>query len=457
MDCIREVAFSDKAELVPVFVRRQRPDEPSRPFVYGIQLAGWSTQKTHGMTIVNATARAAGMKPFRRRIYKNPGASEILGLIVLLGAMAGACGGRTPSGTVHGISDPPGVEAAYVHAAAAEIHRENGDLKSAIASLEAARKADGDDGYLAVRLAQLHIEQGNTGPAASLVESAVRIDSENALVWRLAAECFEAMGDAERARAAAEEAIRLAPGDPAAPLWLAEMMRREGQPEDALVLLETLLETAPGTPSVHLALGQILAELGRDRDAVSHLEQVVEVNPRHIEARGQLAICYTRLGNPAAAAEQLSRVLEQTPENRDVRLETVFLYLDSGRPDLAERHIDTYLATGDESPAEGLRAARLYGRAERFYKARKLLVSESNADEPSAEKTLTLAAVEIALGRLEAAELLLDTDLKEPNEDQRRCDGLLREVIQAWPAPIPGCAFSVERPTLVRFGEVKAP
>ncbi len=343
---------------------------------------------------------------------------------------------------------PPGelgTEAAYTYYATAELLYENGDLEGALEALERALAADRSDPYLAARLAVLLIEAGDYSEARRRIDAVLKRTPKHAATWLALAKLHHAKGEEDKAEVAARRAIRGNPREVEAALWLADIKQKRGQNRYAAELLTQARENNPYSAAVLLALGRVSLDLGQYAEARRHLAAYLMLWPERSDVIAELARAHEAAGEKKEAADLMALALEKAPTNEALRLELIALSLDLGLPLRAERHIRSLPAL-DEADREGvLIRARLFAMVSLDYEARNLILSQLERQPQDPELRLALAAVEIHLGRLEAADLLLRDDAIPWSREERGCRADLRRAIEKWPSRVPTCGLGVHR------------
>jgi Tfp pilus assembly protein PilF len=332
-----------------------------------------------------------------------------------------------------------GDEAAYAHYTAAELLYDSGDLSGARDELAAALVADDTAVYLMVRLASVLIETGEFRRAEKLIEKALKAEPANGAVWLALARYHMANGAEEKAEAAARQAIRVAPGEVDARLWLAEIKRRSGDVESAVELLTQAIEAAPNSASAHLALGRALVSLGRYAEACRYLGIAVRLQPGRTTAIRELARAARDAGDELGAADLMEFALERDPTDVKLRLELIEQLFALGEPARAERHVLSLPALEGDDPEQALERASLFERAALYYEAREIVQHQFVVHPRNRALRLALAGIEIRLGRLEAAALLLDDPEITWSPVELHCRKDMMAAIQRWPEPSPLC------------------
>jgi len=327
----------------------------------------------------------------------------------------------------------------YENYTLAEILYENGDLHGAIRAIEAARSYDPNDTYLAARLSVMLVEAGEQHRARRLILRVLSRDPMNELAWLALAMWHRQEGEHDKATAAAKRAIRVEPDRVDASLWLADYKRSMGQHAYAAEVLSQTVERQPENAEVQLALGRVRLDLGQPAAARRHFSKFLALNSYRFDVVVDLARAHEKSGDRAGAADFYERALAGDPTNAELRIRLIRILLDLNDMARAERHIHS-LPPADTGDVPGvLERARFLARAGDLYGARELLASQLTRNPHDGEVILTLAAVEIRLGRLEAAELLLGEPGIAWSDAERHCRDSLEATLARWPDAEPGC------------------
>lgn len=332
-----------------------------------------------------------------------------------------------------------GSVSAYEKYTLAEVLYENGDLNAAIHAVDSALSYDPDDTYLAARLAVMLVEADELHRARRLILRVLSRDPMNELAWLALAMWHRKGGEHDKATAAAKRAIRVDPSSVDASLWLAGYKRSMGQNAYAAEVLSQAAERQPDNAEVQLALGRVRLDLGQPSAARRHFAKFLSLKSYRFDVVVDLARAHEKSGDRAGAADLYEQALAGDPTNDELRIRLIRILLDLNEMARAERHIHS-LPPADPGDIPGvLDRARFLARAGDLYGARALLVNQLAEDPRNSEVILFLAAVEIRLGRLEAAELLLGEPGIPWSETERRCRISLQATLTRWPEAEPGC------------------
>ncbi len=396
---------------------------------------------------------------------------------------------------------------AAAHEGLAQLARERGDARAALAHLRDGVRADPENLWLRCAeaselaalgereraeavynaalacnaayspaltgLARLAQRRGDHEAAASLFRRALAAEPHN--LWlesNLASELL-ALGRDEEASAAFESALAKNPAyAPALHGW-GQIAARRGQPAEALARLSAASELAPDDLWFLCAFAAELAKQGQAEAASQAYERAFERNPRFALALNGLGGLAQARGDPAAAHCWFARACEAEPNNPWFRCSAAHALAALGRTDEAQRTYEAALEIDPYSVAahEGLgRIAARAGDPERalrhFESARAL-----NPDSPWIRAAI--GEQQIALGRVDEAqqtfEALLARDpsfpathnglgrIAQSRADHERALAHFLRFAELEPQnPWPLCAAAAQYRELCRFREAVA-
>ncbi|MFO8073019.1 MAG: tetratricopeptide repeat protein [Polyangia bacterium] len=324
---------------------------------------------------------------------------------------------------------------AYEHKLRADLLRLDGELEEAALHYRRALSADPDDFHLRVDLALTLIELERYEQAREEIAAAIESEPAAEYAWIALAELRLARGDVEEAERAALRAMRVEPGSREAELWLARLHLERGERRAAAELYRRAAAADPSCGAAHRGLGRIALQEGDWAAAVRHLRIAVSLEPARGESAAELAEAALKSSDPVAACEVVEAVLAEGYEPgasfEELREELVELLIEDGRWDRALRHLRTLPEPppGDLAAAER-RACRLE-RAGRDWPARERVVEAAGAAPAEARARLRLVEIELRLGRLETARLLLER-FDWPAAYRYRA-GELERALDRWP------------------------
>lgn len=329
---------------------------------------------------------------------------------------------------------------AYEQYVQAELLTENGDHQEATRRLAEALADDPVDIYLRTRLALSLIRLHQMDKAKKQIDRALREDPANEYAWLVLAEYYWTLDLKEKAEEAARKAIQVEPDSVYAALWLAGKYRTYGDSRQALELLRRAAQIDPENADVMLALGEMSLNLGDPFDAERYFKHFVELRPYQVEAIAQLALTYLKTGNRQDSIDLLVIAVEKSPSNVALRLKLVELLIESGLMQRAFQEIRSLPPSQPGDIRDVLGRACLLAKADRIYEARNWVNAYLGAFPQETAGRLVLAELEIALGRREQAEILLQSHVEgsmTPSEIQYQ--KRLMEELRSDRVPSPSC------------------
>ncbi|MCP4603159.1 MAG: tetratricopeptide repeat protein [Proteobacteria bacterium] len=329
----------------------------------------------------------------------------------------------------------------YEHQIRGDILAERGDFAGALNEFKLALGADPSDFYLRIRLASGLIKLGELSKAHRHIKKVLKWDSTNEYAWLALAEYHLAKNDTDEAYSAARRAMRVEPRSAKAALWLAgvyidaEDSRRAGE------ILRRVIEASPSNAEARLKLGEVSLSLGDYLEARRQLAVFAEIRPHRADAIAKLASAYLKTGDPGSGADLLAIAVSKDQSNTKLRIQLIRLLIDLKQKNRAQRHLISLPPLKPDDTDGGLERACLFALADRPYHARELLLSHVGSRPKDTNARLVLAELEIILGRLENAELLLEEQETEWTDEQLNQRKQLQKRLSVWPDGSPPCTF----------------
>jgi len=328
----------------------------------------------------------------------------------------------------------------YEHAVRADLLRARGDLSGAAGELKQALVNDPDDFYLRARLASVLTELGSYEDARRQLRRAIAGEPTAEYAWLVLAELHLAEGESDQAEEAARRAIRVEPRCHDAELWLADRLRERGENERAAEVYGRIVESDPENAAAHLGLGEVSLELGKFEAAQEHLTAYLDLDRTSPEVVAELAQAHLEGGAAGRAIELLELAVSLEPRNEELRERLIALLVDERLDQRAVRHLRTLPPVTDDQDERLVRRSCWLARAGRPYLARALLVDAHGPAPASADVRLTLAEIELHLGRIEAATALLEMPCDECGVRERARRRALVQQVDSWPELPAPCA-----------------
>ena len=180
---------------------------------------------------------------------------------------------------------------------------------------------------------------------------------------------------------------------------LAELDFAQGQGAEAIAALEAILEGAepgPQTRRIRVVLAQMLEATGAPEAAQAQIETVLAEDPTHVDALRIRATAAIRADRPEAAIRDLRSALGQEP--RDASLLTLMAQAHerNGARELAGDMLARAVEVSNRAPAESLRYARFLQRAGRPSAAEGVLADSLQANPSSVPLLEAMANLHLA-------------------------------------------------------------
>jgi tetratricopeptide (TPR) repeat protein len=239
---------------------------------------------------------------------------------------------------------------------------QQGDVQTALAAAQEAKRHRSDDKALDELLAQIHQQLGYQAATANRWqeaqlhwETAVTLDDSNfRLAYNLAL-AYEKAEQYQKAGEAWREALRRRPRRADHPdalsdaqvarLWqhTAECYHQAGEYEEVSRTYQQAIKWAPDNLDIRLALANSLMGYGRLQAARNELERLLERDPKHIPALLRLGEAYFRdedspWYDKLQAKKYWEQALELEPKNHQVRQALAEWYFDRAEIDFSWDH-----------------------------------------------------------------------------------------------------------------------
>ena len=185
---------------------------------------------------------------------------------------------------------------------------ENGRSAEALASMEAATKADPKNADARSLLAQRFFLQGRADDALEVARATMRILPDDPYGYTDAAVALQSKGDLTNAAALARRSIELAPDDLRGYRVLANIFSAQGRAEEVAAVSREGLRVLPEFPELHLRLGTALAVLAN--------QPLAATDSQPSEARSQLALGARLSGEVPPVLDSVAWILATHPDER---------------------------------------------------------------------------------------------------------------------------------------------
>ncbi len=317
----------------------------------------------------------------------------------------------------------------YEHMVRAEVLAKRGDFEGAADEMEEALFSDPDDFLLRTEYAEILMNLGEYGRAKRHLARAVLIEPTAEVAWLALARLYAAMGEDGKAVDAARHGMRVEPGGVESAMWLADRHRHAGKPKKAVEMYRKVLVAEPLNLGALRALGEVADEAGDHEEAVDRLTLYMESGGDDTSALVRLASVHLEEGATEKGIDFLEAAVRMDPKDSEIRLELIRALSGARLADRVVRHVRSLPALSS-SDVEGVTQRAVWlEQAGRPYEARSLLVAGAGRSPRDPRARLALVEIEMTLGRIEIARLLLEGGRDVwPEDSMNRVEQLL-EII----------------------------
>ena len=322
-----------------------------------------------------------------------------------------------------------GSYSSYEHMVRADILASRGDFEGAADEMKEALFSDPDDFLLRTEYAEILMNLGEYGRAKRHLARAVLIEPTAQVAWLALARLYAAMGEEEKAVDAARHGLRVEPEGVESAMWLADHHRHAGDLPKAAEMYRKVLAVAPRNLGALKALGEVSDEAGDHEEAVARLTSYMESGGGDTSVLVRLARVHLEEGATEKGIDFLETAVRMDPEGSEVRLELIRALCGARLADRVVRNVRSLPALSHGDVEGATQRAAWLEQAGRPYEARSLLVAGAGRSPSDPRARLALAEIEMTLGRIEIARILLEggSDVW-PEDSMERVERLL-EII----------------------------
>jgi len=258
-----------------------------------------------------------------------------------------------------------------------------GQADTVRAEVSAALRRKPDDPVALALRGALREHQGHLDQAATDYAAALKIDPGQPDALKLLARLKLKQSDPSGARILLSRALTAHPRDVDLKALLAGVYQMQHDPEQARAVIEALVRQQPGVLAYRVSLAHLLVGQGKGDAAEKLLREAVAAKPQDVKAKIGLVHLIAQLRGTDAARKALGIFIEEAPDQYALRFELADLERSAGRVEAAEAVYREILAR-----AGAWSGPRLSARSQ-------------------------IAAMRLAAGRLEQAQILCAQVLKE--------------------------------------------
>jgi cellulose synthase operon protein C len=247
---------------------------------------------------------------------------------------------------------------ALVDMGIAGVHRSQGQIADARASLEAALEKDPGFHQAWGFLGELELAAGRPSEAESAFGQAIDLaPTAPGLHFQRAITRFVLQDDAGMQEDVAA-LRRLVPGSPATTYTLGLLLYLQERYADAQTAFEQVLARQPALDSAAFFLGATHLAQGRWRQAEQHLSRFLNAHPESDTAARMLAQARLGYGDPDAASSALRTLLGRNPEDVSTLRSLANIQLSQGQTEAAIGHLRELATIRPDDPAARATLAR---------------------------------------------------------------------------------------------------
>lgn len=207
-------------------------------------------------------------------------------------------------------SEELGTKPAVIQKRIARFHRDQEQPVKAISILEKLVSDGSADPSVYTFLSELQIAEGNVDSAVSTLQNAVETYPESGYLHFRLANLFAAAGEYNKAAARFKEAGRLDGDDPRVLKGLLVSQARSGHTDDAVDTASRLLALSPDDAGVNFLYASRLELAGQTDEAIDAYEKLLAIDPEHAPGLNNLATLKIVSGDYGKSLELATKAVE---------------------------------------------------------------------------------------------------------------------------------------------------
>lgn len=303
----------------------------------------------------------------------------------------------------------PGNAYSYEHKIRAEIFLGRGESRNA--ALEYAKAIAGapENDQLRVQYARTLLQLRQFERARIQIAKTILLNPANGFAWASLAVYYEQKHNFPKAVAAATYGAQIDRKDIFCLQWLAHYYEQKSIPENkkqALHYYQLALVRTQIEPELFLAAGKICVQLKYHQLAAYYFEKYLHLWGKDTDAIEALVRYYHSNKQPLAAISLLHQCLERTPQKTRLRVILIQTLLCTHQFQHAKDHL-LELSITNLNTQEIAQRAQWFLQAHAPFEAKQFLVDQCGNNPRKSAIRIQLVHTELALGRKEAAYLLL--------------------------------------------------
>lgn len=282
-------------------------------------------------------------------------------------------------------------------------------LDDAMASYEAARKADPNAATPLQGLAILAMLKQQPDEAMRLTEEAIQKDEKGAAPWVLKAGLLRVQNKQEDAAKAYEEAVKREPGHVGARVSLALLYMGAQKFDAAQREIDAARNSEPKALSVSLAQAQLHFAQKKYAEARDILQDILKAAPNHPQAILMMGATQLALDAPVQAESYLSNYVKSVPGNPYARRLLAYAYIKNKQPEKAIDVLSPLLASNTQDSAVLALAGDAYLQLKDYAKSTEYLEKAAQAQPKNASLRTELALSKLGAGDISQGTADLET------------------------------------------------
>ena len=309
----------------------------------------------------------------------------------------------------------------------AQIAERKKDFKAMFGIYQKVERLAPDNGFAHVQLGKLYLLGSDETAALEQAEKALAINPDDPDAITLKAGVLLRLGDNTGAVELARNVLNAHPANPEAAVVIATSKVQSGDFDGGLDELDRALEADPKIAVLQLLRIRLLAQMNREQDVAAAFDNLVKLFPEEPAYRRAYAAEFIGRKAYGQAVAQLEEVVRLEPENNNAKIDVVRLIkADKGAAE-AEAKLRDYVEAEPNNTELKFTLVDFLTEQRSWAAATAELEPLSRSKDQSTEFKAknTLAAIHIANGERQQAEVLIEEIL---SEDENNTDALLKSA-----------------------------
>ncbi len=218
-------------------------------------------------------------------------------------------------------------ECAETYYMIAQMHEQDGDVKSALNAMKKAVSYDHSSPYLYLSLAKLYAEGRAYGDALAQIDAALKIDPYYIPALYDRADIESKTGKTAQAIATLKQVVTLSPVSENAYIALALTQYHANDTTGAKDTLNSMILHIPSSPYPYYYLAKIAVDQKKYKEAIAYYQDAVKASPAFSTALYEEADIYAFLKEYDKAVAVYNSILQNNPDEYDLYEKIGDLYL----------------------------------------------------------------------------------------------------------------------------------